>query len=183
MNIGKIMILFPLLLILLYGCNTAEEGNTSAKDTTTNQTATETTDGNTITQEDTSAMTTPNEAGRTILGNAEGGEPTHTLSRFSNFELDVEYANNLSYEVEFIQEETGVRAKVEDELNNVYLSGDEAKNNVMSTLESLTFDENTEDSEIVIQILTAFDLTDDFIKMELEVRYDTGTVKEYNFTS
>ena len=129
-------------------------------------------------------MTTLDETGETeIVGNAEGRGATSTTSRFTNFDLDVEYANNLSYEVKFVEEESGVRAKVEDELNNVYLSGDEAKNNVMAILKSLTFDEHTEDSEIVIQILTAFDLSEDFTKMELEVRYDTGTVKEYNFTS
>jgi len=172
------VVLIPLLFVLLFGCNTANNKN-NASNQTTNQTEAVSENDKKVTQEDTTAMNDQNK----MVGNAEGGEPTSITSRFIDFELDVEYANNLSYDVDFENNENVIRAEIDDELNNVYLTGDEAKYNILAILERLTFDENTEDSEIVVQILTAFDLTDDFTEMELEVRFDTGTVKKYKFKS
>ncbi len=138
----------------------------------------------TITQEDTEAVHNQHANERTeVVNNEAGKEEVNALTQYTNFELEVDYANDISFEVDYENDEKGITAEIEDEVNNVYLSGDEAKNSLIKNFEMLNFDENTDETEIVTQILTAFNLNDNFTKIELEVRYHTGTVKKYKFMS
>ncbi len=173
--------IFPFLFILvpLFGCNSVDGGKATNLETNSNLTINEPTVEQTITQEDTEAVNNQHANERATVEIGQNGEEVTALNLYRNFELDVEYANDISFEVDYDNTESGMTAVIEDEVNNLFLSGDEAKNSLIKNFELLTFDENTEESEIVTQILTAFNLNEDFTQMELEVRYNSGTVKEY----
>lgn len=176
------MILLSFSLVLFYGCNTAANDKDNTEETTSNNNANVANTEQTKTQEDTDAVNNQHANERTEV-NINGGEEVNALTQYLDLDLDVEYANDISFEVDYEYSENNIKAEIEDEINNVHLSGEEAKNTLLKNFEQLNFDENTDESEIVVQILTAFNLTDDFTKLELEVKYNTGTVKEYKITN
>ena len=108
-------------------------------------------------------------------------EQLYKDSFITHFDLDVEYANDVSYNAEYTNNQNQVSAELEDEINKVNASGDEAYNLLLPSLEQLTFDEKTEDQEVLSQVMTAFGLEDNYTEFELEVKFKNGEVKEYNF--
>ncbi|SOC43502.1 YusW family protein [Ureibacillus acetophenoni] len=174
------IMLLSLSMVLFYGCNTSANDKDNTEETTSNNNNADVANTEqTKTQEDTDAVNNQHANERTEVNN-NGGKEVTALTQYLDFDLDIEYANDISFEVDYeYLGENNIKAEIEDEVNNVRVSGEEAKNSLLKYFEQLNFDENTDESEIVVQILTAFDLTDDFKKFELEVRYNSGTVKEY----
>jgi len=114
--------------------------------------------------------------------NTEGqdnAQQNNSSLNFTHFDLDVEYANDLSYNVEYTNNQNQITAELEDEINNVKASGNEAYNKFSSNLESLTFDENTEDQEVLNEVLSAFNLDENYTEFELDVKFENGEVKKY----
>ena len=100
---------------------------------------------------------------------------------FMKFDLDVEYDRNVSYEAEYEMEGNG-EAKIEDDLNDRRLYGDEAYNELKPKLEQLNFTQETENIEITEEILTVFGIPAEYKEFELEVTFTDGTTKEVKFT-
>ncbi|MEH6989684.1 YusW family protein [Cytobacillus firmus] len=46
----------------------------------------------------------------------------------------------------------------------------------------MSFDQNTEDQEVINQVKDAFSLDDNYQKFELEVKFPDGTEKEFSET-
>ncbi|KGR76016.1 YusW family protein [Ureibacillus manganicus] len=165
------MLTLCFIIFFIYGCNT-----------TTNEKQNTEEANREITQEDTEAVNNQH-ANERIEVKDNGEEEISALTQYTNFELNVQYANDISFEVGYVNDEKGITAEISDEVNDVHLSGEDAKNSLIKNFEELNFDENTDESEIIIQILTTFNLSDDFTNLYLKVKYHTGTVKEYKLTN
>ena len=163
------MLIMCFTIFLIYGCNTTIDQDTEESTTE-------------ITQEDTEAVNNQHANERAEVKD-NGEEEINALTQYTNFDLNVQYANDTSFEVTYVNDDNGITAVINDEVNDMHLSGEEAKNSLIKNFELLSFDENTDESEIVIQILTTFNLTDDFTDFYLKVKYNTGTIKEYKFTN
>lgn len=100
---------------------------------------------------------------------------------FTHFSIEVDYGNDISYEAEYENERDGVSAEIEDEVNQVYLKGDEALTQLSKKLELLTIDEQSTDDEVLEQVLDVFKVDESYKKIEVEVTYNGGKKKEYNY--
>lgn len=162
------------LVSVLYACNN-DNNNKDELVTGTDQ-ANQTTEANQANQNDNG------QTEQTVTDDQnEGDEPVDTPYNFTHFDLDVEYENDISYEVEFANDQKGVTAEIDDEINKVETRGDDANNKLVKYFELLTFDANSEDNDVLSQVITAFNLDEDFKSFELEVEYKNGEVKTYKF--
>jgi hypothetical protein len=101
---------------------------------------------------------------------------------FTNFDLEVDYGVNESYEVSYENEADGMEVDIEDRLNGQSLNGDAAFKQVESKFKELSFDQNTPDQEVISEILNVFELDENYSKFELEVKFEDGTEKKYDQT-
>ncbi len=102
------------------------------------------------------------------------------LFNFTSFDLDIDYEDNKEIDVDYENENDGMEAEFKDTVNDERLSGDEAFDKLRPIFEELTFDQNTENETVISEVLSAFDLNNEFTKLELEVKFTDGTEKEYN---
>lgn len=105
---------------------------------------------------------------------------TDSPFNFTHFDLEVEYTGKKSYKVDYENEKTGTEAKIDDEVNNKVTSGNEAVNTLVPIFEQLTFDASTPDEQLFTEILEKFNLPDNYVEIELEVKFADGTSKEYH---
>lgn len=173
----KIKALFtvPLLLGILAGCgdgdSDVERDELVENPNPTNGVAT---DNSTSTDGTATGNSTQTE------GQGEGLQEVDTNYNFTNFDLDVEYQDDLSYNAEYTNTQNQVTAELEDEIiNKLKISGDEAFKQISPSLAQLTFDQETEDQEVINQVLKAFGLEDNYKEFELEVKFQDGQEKEY----
>ncbi|MBY0123779.1 YusW family protein [Bacillus sp. S/N-304-OC-R1] len=100
---------------------------------------------------------------------------------FSEFDLEVSYAEQKDYEVEINHDNSGlIGGQVDDDLNNVHLRGKDAFDRIYSKVEKLTISKDTNKKDAIDQILKTFDLPANYIKFELEIIFNDGTSMEYN---
>ena len=100
---------------------------------------------------------------------------------YSDFELAVDYANDLEYEVELEKSSNNtVKAEIEDDLNNVRKSGAEAFDDLYPLVEKLTITQETSKADAIQEVLNIFNLADDYQEFELEIRFDDGTKLEFD---
>ncbi|MGD6833959.1 YusW family protein [Sutcliffiella halmapala] len=107
-----------------------------------------------------------------------GDLESQTGHTFTKFDLDVEYKDNKKYEADFEAEGNG-EAEIEDTVNDQAINGDEAYNELSPMLEQLKIDANSDEQEVVTQVLEEFSLGKDYTEFELEVTFADGTSKEY----
>ena len=110
-------------------------------------------------------------------------ETTDAPFNFTHFDLDIEYADDKSYDVSYENEASRAEAQIEDEVNNTKLEGNEATNKLVPIFESFTFDKDTPDEEVIDEVLQKFEQPDSFLELELEIKFADGTVKEYRRTA
>lgn len=158
----SLMLLLCSSLLILSACGDDKDAvNNTNNDTTTEQNST-VPDPNTNTNDGT---TTQNESNTTLP--------------FSSFDLDVDYANFQSFEVEYEDDVDETEAKIKDELNNRTLRGDEAFQEMQNRFQQFTFNQNSSKEEVVNEVLKSFELDDTYEKFELEITFSDGTEKEY----
>jgi len=98
---------------------------------------------------------------------------------YEKFDLDVEYPNHQSYEVEFKKYTDTAKVEIEDEINNKKVLGEQAYNDLSPILERLTIHKSTTNDEVIKQVIKAFNLKTDYKHFKLKVRYNDGTEKKY----
>lgn len=107
-------------------------------------------------------------------------QKTQTASiPFTSFDLDVDYGNFKSFEVEYENETDGMEAKIEDEVNNRTIKGDEAFQEMQSRFENFKFTKDSSTDEVIAEVMKSFDLKEDYKQFDLEIKYADGTQKEY----
>ena len=82
--------------------------------------------------------------------------------------------------MDYENEQSGVEASYEDNVNNEQFYGNDAYDRLESVFQSFKFDKNTSDDEVISEVLNAFNLPEDYQKFDLEVRFADGTEKEYH---
>lgn len=98
---------------------------------------------------------------------------------FKEIELDVSYGKDKEYEAEIEQDENEpIKAKVEDELNEIYLKGQEAFDDVYSKVKNLDVTKDSSQQETIDRILEAFNLQADYEKFEVEIKFNDGSKLE-----
>ncbi|MBO1001609.1 YusW family protein [Pseudogracilibacillus auburnensis] len=101
---------------------------------------------------------------------------------FSEIKVEVKYAEDKEYEFKIEQdkmENEPIEAEVEDELNNVFLKGRKAFDDIYPKIENLDVKSDSTEQDVVDKILTAFDLPTDYEKMEVDITFNDG--KELDF--
>ncbi|MGM9945000.1 MAG: YusW family protein [Lysinibacillus sp.] len=163
-------------LLLLGACNDNDEvtnppDNAPSEDSTNNGNTNGATDSN-----------NGNTTGATDSNNNQSSTNQMQTSNipFSSFDLDVEYDQFKSFEVEYENEASGMEAKIKDELNNRKISGDEAFQELQSRFEQFKFDASTSEQDVINEVLKSFELSDNYNEFELDVQFADGTEKEYN---
>ncbi|MGX9134632.1 YusW family protein [Rummeliibacillus sp. JY-2-4R] len=100
---------------------------------------------------------------------------------FSKFSLDIDYANNQTYELDYEKNSNRIEAEIEDERINKKVIGKKAYNMIIPELNKLTFDKYSSDADVKREILTVFNINENYKKIEIEVRFADGADKEYRF--
>jgi hypothetical protein len=160
----------PLSALLLAACGNDEEVKDAPEDAPTEQNNGVTDNGAT---EDTN-----NEANDNANNNAvSDANPSFD---FTHFSLDVDYSMTESFEAEYENEESGVEASIEDDVNGENLYGDKAYERLEPIFQNFTFDASTAEDEVITEVLSAFELKEDYTDLEIEVRFADGTEKEYH---
>ena len=165
----------PLSLLVLAACgnNNDEVTNTpenAPTEGTTNNNAT--TDNNGTTNND------MNGEGATTTNNTVTNANNNAFD-FTHFSLDVEYANAQEFDVEYENEQSGVEASYEDNVNNNRYYGNDAYDRMDPVFKTFKFNKDTSEDEVIKEVLNAFNLPADYQKFDLEVRFADGTEKEY----
>jgi hypothetical protein len=170
MKLFKGILTLSLLLGLLSACNNDTKVD---KDVTgNNSTVDETTNNNTTNNTGTNQNNNENE--RTKLKAAD------VNYAFTDFDLDVEYADNKSYDVEYENDGNNIYAELDDKIKGVKYKGDQAYENYVNALKQLTFDNTTSDEEVRKEVLKAFTLDENYQSFELEVKFKNGEEKHYH---
>ena len=69
-----------------------------------------------------------------------------------------------------------IEAKVDDEINKNYLTGEKAKTYIEDNF--LTINYNNPESEVVDKILEVLNINEEFSELKVEVEYSDGTVNK-----
>ncbi|MFJ7952884.1 YusW family protein [Lysinibacillus sp. NPDC096418] len=101
------------------------------------------------------------------------------LFNFTNFSLDVDYSETESYDVDYDNERNGMEAELEDNRKNEKLHGDEAFTKLEPLFKQLTFDSTTPNDEVIDQVISVFNIADDYQSIEVEVKFTDGTKKKF----
>lgn len=171
----------PLSLWLLAACG--NDNNDEVTDTPENAPTEGTTDNNGNTDNGTTNNDTNGE-GATNNGSTTGNNTVTNANNdsfdFTHFSLDVDYSEAQDFDVDYENEQSGVEASYEDNVNNEQFYGNDAYDRLESVFQSFKFDKNTSDDEVISEVLNAFNLPEDYQKFDLEVRFADGTEKEYH---
>lgn len=108
-----------------------------------------------------------------------GNAAKNAVFNFKEFSLDVDYSATESYEVDYDYERSGMEAELEDDRKNEKLYGNEAYTKIEPLLKQLTFDSTTPNDEVINQVISVFNIADDYQKIDVEVKFQDGTKKEF----
>lgn len=100
---------------------------------------------------------------------------------YTDFELDIEYANNETYEAELKTEKQHQRIDVEidDDLNGVRLERDEAFDILYPLVAELNINQDTSKEDTIADVLKVFNLPENYKKFEIEITFRDGPTMEY----
>lgn len=168
---------FSLLLsVFLAGC-----GNDSSENTGTdsqNTTGTETDTGST--PADSGTTDSSNSDSKDEVGSQDDMTSKMDELAFSEIKVEVSYGKNQEYEAEIEQDSNQpLEAEVEDELNGVYMKGQEAFDDIYSKAEKMDITTDSSEQDIIDQVLSAFDLEANYEKIEIDITFNDGTVREF----
>lgn len=166
MKLFRGILTLPLLLGLLYACS--NDDTQVDKDVTGNK--------NTVDETTNNKNNNNNEDVR----ERTGIKVTDVNYVFTHFDLDVEYTDHKSYEVEFENDGNNIYAELDDDLKGAEYKGDQAYDKFVDALKQLTFDETTSDEDVRKAVLKAFSLDENYQSFELEVRFPSGEEKHYH---
>lgn len=172
--------------LLLGACNSSTDGNTS---TTGGTNATE--DAGTATDSGTGTDSSTTGTGTGTNSSTTGGTDTNTGTEtsgdqtgmkskmeeldYAEFEIEVDYGNDKEYEAKIETDDGMLESKLEDELNNRKVRGQEAFDEIYPKLKNLSFTKDMPKDEAIRNALEAFDLPDDYVKFEMEVTFHDNT--------
>lgn len=104
---------------------------------------------------------------------------TNELFSFTKFNVDVSYDEQKSFDAEYENEPSGVEAKIEDDLTNEVISGNDAYTKLEPIFKNFTFTSSTADEDIMNEVMQAFNLPDNYVEFDIDIEFTDGTKKEF----
>lgn len=99
---------------------------------------------------------------------------------FYEIELEVEYVDGKEYEIKIEKDDNRpYKAQIEDELNNMYLNGEAAFDELYPKVEQLQLSSESDQSEVIEQVLDIFNLADNYTTFEIEVKFHDGSELDF----
>lgn len=102
-------------------------------------------------------------------------------SYFQEVEVSITYPNDRDYEFEISKDDGIIEASLEDELSRRQLKGREAFDFIYERMVELPIDKNEEFKTIRDKIISAFDLQEDYVKFDIEIIFQDGSVIEFEY--
>lgn len=95
---------------------------------------------------------------------------------FKEIDIEISYGKDNEYEAEIDQDEgQPIEVKIEDEVNGVYLKGQDAFDDLYPKVKQLDLTKDSPKEETINQVLKSFGLKDDYNKLEVEIRFNDGS--------
>lgn len=167
-----------IMLLLLSAVSACGNNGTDDQEETVNETNEVTEDTNDVTEE----MDDVNEDVNSTVS-PEGNEDDEYIDsqlanlNFSEIAISISYSEDRDFEISIDRDDDSDRyeIEIEDELNNVFFRDREAFDHIYPKLETLDISTESEELDIVEQVLNAFDLPDDYEEFEIEIHFDDGS--------
>ncbi|TFE00958.1 YusW family protein [Jeotgalibacillus salarius] len=110
-------------------------------------------------------------------GNANQEEAGIT---FLEFDMDASYeGNDNDFEISYDSEGSEIEASYENERDMMTMSGDDAFQEIQPVLSEFDFTPETEDDEVIDRVIEGFEIEEGFNSIEVEIKFEDGTEKEY----
>ncbi|WLR46834.1 YusW family protein [Halobacillus litoralis] len=97
---------------------------------------------------------------------------------FQQFVLEIDYVDTLSYEIQYVSDESQTRAVIH-EIGEEKISGEKALNQLTPHFMELSFDEDSSEQEVIEDVLQVFGLDETYKEFTLRVVYSNGIEAEY----
>ena len=95
---------------------------------------------------------------------------------FKEIQIEVLYSGDKEYEADIEQDENEpIEAKVEDEVNGVYLKNQEAFDDLYPKVKQLDLTKDSTKQEAIDQVLKVFGLDANYEKIEVEIKFNDGS--------
>lgn len=99
-------------------------------------------------------------------------------SYFTEVEIEVEYGNGVEFEVKIERDDTLIKAKIDDEINNQKITGIDAFNFIYDRIDVLEITSSSHIDDVAEQIISSFELPEDYEEIEVEVKFHNGSELE-----
>lgn len=100
-------------------------------------------------------------------------------SFFKEIEVDIKFPNDIDYEFDITRDDGIIEAKVEDDISNRKIYGREAFDFIFERLKDVSIDKESSFDSIKEQLISAFDLSNDYSEFEVDITFQDGTKIEY----
>lgn len=172
----RILYLFSILLIstILAACGNTDSNNDEMDNGTNNENV------DTETAEDNTGTTNDDQA-NDEQANTDDSEMKEKMDEleYTDFELEVDYGQDVEYEAEIEQKNDMVKADLDDDRNGEDLDGQAAFDKIYPLVQQLTIQKDTPKEDAIAEVLDVFDLEDDYEKFELEIVFSDGVKTEF----
>src|SRR5699024_740896 len=177
----KVLLIGSLILaVFLTACGGSDDTNNmnnTTENTTRNteQTKEEVNENQTTNSEDESESSTNDETGSEEEMQAKMGELD-----YKEIEVEVDYGDNSEYEIKIEQNDNDtIEAQIEDDINDEYLKGTDAFDTLYQMVKELSINKDTSKEEVIEDVLTTFNIDEDYDEFELEITFNDDTQLEY----
>ena len=169
-----------ILAVFLTACGGSDDSNNmnnTTENTTSNteQTNEEVNENQTTNSEDESESSSNDETGTEEEMQAKMGELD-----YKEIEVEVDYGDNSEYEIKIEQNDNDtIEAQIEDDINDEYLKGTDAFNPLYPMVKELSINQDTSKDDAIEDVLSTFNLYEDYDEFELEITFNDDTQLEY----
>src|SRR5699024_9737740 len=169
-----------ILAVFLTACGGSDDTNNmnnTTENTTSNteQTNEEENENQTKNSEDESELSSNDET-----GTEEEMQEKMSELEYKENEVEVEYGDNSEYEIKIEQNDNDtIEAQIEDDINDEYLKGTDAFDTLYPMVKELSINQDTSKEDAIEDILTTFNLDEDYNEFELEITFNDDTQLEY----
>ncbi|NYF25321.1 YusW family protein [Sporosarcina sp. JAI121] len=183
----SVFILTMAFSFVLVACGNAEKDNGKAVDepvtdeTNKGETNGATVPNDTIATDETQGSESANTEKNMNAANQEDMQKKMDDLEYVDFELSVDYANHhKEYEAELEKNsDNSIKAEIEDSLNKVKKKGTEAFDELYPMVKQLTITQQTSKADAIQEVMSTFDLPNDYTEFEMEIRFNDGTKIEF----